>query len=126
MFSVVDEIDDNFDTADNNHNFGSWYFIFVLEQWLLLSNTSLFLMFAVVNNNKIDNDFDTADNDDGNDGKKNPSTIDTTALKGMFQPTTNRQPQTFFQFFWSCQRQLTCHCFVEWGFIFLCHGCNEQ
>ena len=30
MFEVADEIDGDFDTADNNDNFGGfWYFIFV-------------------------------------------------------------------------------------------------
>ena len=68
MFKVVNKTDNNFDTADNNDNFGSWYFIFVLEQWSSLSNTSLFLMFEVVA--LTDDDFDTADNDNGDDDKK--------------------------------------------------------
>ena len=66
----VNETDGDFDTADNDDNFGSWNFIFVLEQWSLLSYTRLFLMFSAVV--KIDDDFDTADNDDGNDNKTNP------------------------------------------------------
>ncbi len=49
-------------------NFGSWYFGFVFAQWSSSSRKSLFLMFKVVDN--TDDDFDTADNDDGNDAKK--------------------------------------------------------
>ncbi len=49
-------------------NFGSWYFCFVFARWSSLSRTSLFLMFKVVDN--TDDDFDTADNNDGNDAKK--------------------------------------------------------
>jgi hypothetical protein len=62
MFKVVDETDDDFDTADNDDNFGSWYFFFVIARWSSLSNTSLFLTFKVVN--------ETEDNDDGDDAKK--------------------------------------------------------
>ena len=67
MFEVDNKTDDDFDTADNDDNFGSWNFIFVLEGWSSLSNTSLFLLFSVVD--EIDDKFDTADNDDGNDEK---------------------------------------------------------
>ena len=49
-------------------NFGSWYFGFVFARWSSSSRTSLFLMFEVVDD--TDNNFDTADNDDGNDAKK--------------------------------------------------------
>ncbi len=49
-------------------NFGSWYFGFVFARWSSSSRTSLFLMFEVVNN--TDNDFDTADNNDGDDTEK--------------------------------------------------------
>lgn len=79
MFEVVDKKDDYFDTAVNDDNFGSWYFIFIFARWSLLSNTSLFLMFKDVN--KTDDDFDTADNDNGDDAEKSPSTIETTLSK---------------------------------------------
>jgi hypothetical protein len=49
-------------------NFGSWYFGFVFARWSSSSRTSLFLMFEVVNN--TDDDFDTADNNDGDNAKK--------------------------------------------------------
>jgi hypothetical protein len=67
-FEVVDETDGDFDTAANDDNFGSWYFIFVFARWSSLSNTSLFLTFEVVD--ETDGDFDTADNDDGDDAEK--------------------------------------------------------
>ena len=68
MFEVANKIDGDFDTADNNDNFGCWYFIFVFARWSSLSNLSLFLMFEDVN--ETDGDFDTADNDDGDDAEK--------------------------------------------------------
>jgi hypothetical protein len=49
-------------------NFGSWYFGFVFALWSSSSRTSLFLMFEVVID--TDNNFNTADNNDGNDAKK--------------------------------------------------------
>ena len=67
-FEVVDEIDDDFDTAANDDNFGSWYLIFAFARWSSLSNTSLFLTFEVVD--ETDGDFDTADNDDGDDAEE--------------------------------------------------------
>ncbi len=67
-FEVVDEIDDDFDTAANDDNFGSWYLIFAFAQWSSLSNTSFFLTFEVVD--KTDGNFDTADNDDGDDAEE--------------------------------------------------------
>jgi hypothetical protein len=67
-FEVVDEIDDDFDTAADDDDFGSWYLIFAFARWSSLSNTSLFLTFEVVN--ETDGDFDTADNDDGDDAEK--------------------------------------------------------
>ena len=48
-------------------NFGYWYFGFVFARWSSSSRTSLFLMFEVVDD--IDDDFDTADNDNGVDAK---------------------------------------------------------
>ncbi len=67
-FEFADEIDDDFDTAANDDNFGSWYLIFAFARWLSLSNTSLFLTFEVVD--ETDGDFDTADNDNGNDAEE--------------------------------------------------------
>ena len=67
-FELVDEIDDDFDTAANDDNFGSWYLIFVFARWSSMSNTSLFLTFEVVD--ETDGDFDTADNDDGDDAEE--------------------------------------------------------
>ncbi len=64
-FLVADESNQSTSYAAN---FGSWYFGFVFTRWSSSSRTSLFLMFEVVNN--TDGDFDTADNDDGNDAKK--------------------------------------------------------
>jgi hypothetical protein len=49
-------------------NFGSWFLGFVFACWSSAFRTSLFLMFEVVND--IDNDFDIADNDDGDDAEK--------------------------------------------------------
>ncbi len=65
LFLVADESNQSTLYAAN---FGSWYFGFVFAQWSSLSRTSLFLMFEVVDD--TDNNFDTADNDDGNDAKK--------------------------------------------------------
>ena len=93
MFEVADEIDGDFDTADNDDNFGYWYFIFVFARWSSLSNLSLFLMFEYVN--KTDGDFDTADNDDGDDAEKKSiedrdDTVDGVETNGdSFRPTTN-------------------------------------
>jgi hypothetical protein len=49
-------------------NFGFWYFGFVFARWSSSSRTSLFLMFEVVDD--TDDNFNTADNDDGDDAKK--------------------------------------------------------
>ncbi len=49
-------------------NFGSWYFGFEFARLSSSSRTSLFLMFEVIDD--TDNNFDTADNDNGNDAKK--------------------------------------------------------
>ena len=81
MFEVADEIDGDFDTADNNDNFGGfWYFIFVFAWWSSLSNLSLFLMFKDVN--ETDGDFNTVDNNDGNDAEKSLSRIEMTLSMG--------------------------------------------
>ena len=81
MFKVVDKTDNNFDTADNNKNYGSWCFIFVFAEWSLLSNMSLFLMFEVVN--KTDGDFDTADNDYGDEDKNKSVNNQDNSVKGV-------------------------------------------
>jgi hypothetical protein len=65
LFLVADKSNQSTSYATN---FGSWYFGFVFARWSSLSRTSLFLMFEVIDN--TDDDFDTADNDDGNDAKK--------------------------------------------------------
>ncbi len=64
-FLVVDKSNQSTSYAAN---FGSWYFGFVFARWSSSSRTSLFLMFEVVDD--TDDDFDTADNDNGNDAKK--------------------------------------------------------
>jgi hypothetical protein len=65
LFLVADESNQSTSYAAN---FGSWYFGFVFARWSSSSRTSLFLMFEVVD--YTDDDFDTADNDDGDDAKK--------------------------------------------------------
>ncbi len=65
LFLVADESNQSTSYAAN---FGSWYFGFVFARWSSSSRTSLFLMFKDVDN--TDDNFDTADNDDGNDTKK--------------------------------------------------------
>ena len=81
MFKVVNKTDGDFDTADNDDNFCSWYFIFVFAQWSSLSNTSLFLMFEVFN--KTDNDFDTADSNDGDDNENKSVDNQDGSVKGV-------------------------------------------
>ncbi len=49
-------------------NFGSWFLGYVFARWSSAFRTSLFLMFEVVDN--TDDDFDIADNNDGDDAKK--------------------------------------------------------
>jgi hypothetical protein len=93
MFEVADEIDGDFDTADNDDNFGYWYFIFVFARWSPLSNSSLFLMFEDVN--EKDGDFDTADNDDGDDTEKKSvedrdDTVDGVETNGLV--SANNEP----------------------------------
>ena len=109
---------------------GSWYFIFVFARCSSLSNTSFFLIFEVFHN--TDDNFDTADNNDGNDAKKGPLTIKRTPSKGWKTtettrpPMKNQQPRTQFVFFFrSFQRWLTDLCLFEGGFVVLCHGCDE-
>ncbi len=76
-------------------NFGFWYFGFVFTRWSLSSRTSLFLMFKVVDN--TDNDFDTADNDDGNNAKKMSVDDQEDTVKGVENngdDSTTNEPTT--------------------------------
>ncbi len=86
-------------------NFGSWYFGFVFAQWSLLSRTSLFLMFEVIDN--TDNDFNTADNNDGDDAKKRSIDNQEDTVEGVENngdDSTTNEPTTadtflfFFEF----------------------------
>ncbi len=52
-------------------NFGSWFLGFVFVCWSLGFRTSLFLMFEVFGD--TDDNFDIADNEDGNDAKRKGS-----------------------------------------------------
>jgi hypothetical protein len=65
LFLVADELNQSTSYAAN---FGSWYFGYVFAQLSSSSRTSLFLMFEVVDN--TDDDFDTADNNDGDNAEK--------------------------------------------------------
>ncbi len=87
-------------------NFGSWYLGFVFAQWSSSSRTSLFLMFKVVNDK--DDDFDTADNDDGNGAKKRSVDDQEDTVKGVEnngddsttnEPTTGDTVRFFFGVF---------------------------
>ncbi len=76
-------------------NFGSWYFGFVFAQWSSSSRTSLFLMFKVVDD--TDDDFNTADNDDGNDAKKRSVDDREDTVKGVENngdDSTTNEPTT--------------------------------
>jgi hypothetical protein len=78
LFLVADESNQPTSYAAN---FGSWYFGFVFARWSLSSRTSLFLMFKVINN--TDNDFDTADKDDGDNAKKRSVDDQEDTVKGV-------------------------------------------
>ena len=65
LFLVADESNQSTSYAAN---FGSWYFGFVFARWSSSSRMSLFLMFKVVDD--TDYNFNTTDNNDGNDAKK--------------------------------------------------------
>ncbi len=52
-------------------NFGSWFLGFVFVCWSSGFRTSLFLMFEVFDD--TDDDFDIADNEDGDDAKRKGS-----------------------------------------------------
>ncbi len=124
----VDETDGDFDTAANDDNFGSWYFIFVFARWSSLSNTSLFLTFEVVD--KTDGDFDTADNDDGDDEEKESvddrdDTVEGVETNGVV--SGNNEPtaaDTFLFFFGVVNANLPTVAFSSF-FFGLRHGCDE-
>ncbi len=65
LFLVAEESNQSTSYAAN---FGSRYFGFVFARWSSSSRMSLFLMFKVVDD--TDDNFDTADNDNGDDTKK--------------------------------------------------------
>ncbi len=65
LFLVADESNQSTSYAAN---FGSWFLDFVFARWSSAFRTSLFLMFEVVDD--TDDDFDIADNEDGDDAKK--------------------------------------------------------
>ncbi len=76
-------------------NFGSWYFGFVFARWSSSSRTSLFLMFEVVDD--TDNNFDTADNNDGNNAKKRSVNNREDTVKGVENngdDSTTNEPTT--------------------------------
>ncbi len=84
-------------------NFGSWYFGFVFARWASSSRTSLFLMFKVVDN--TDNDFDTADNNDGDNAKKRSVDNREDIVEGVENngdDSTTNEPTTpnTVRFFW--------------------------
>ena len=93
LFLVADESNQSTSYAAN---FGSWYLGFVFARLTSSSRTSLFLMFEVVDD--TDNNFDTADNDDGNDAKKRSVDDQEDTVKGVENNgddlTTNKEPTT--------------------------------
>ena len=121
MFDVVDEKNNDFNTADNADNFGSWYFIFVFAQWSSLSNTSLFLMFEDVD--ETDDDFDTADKDDGDDAEKKSiddrdNTVEGVETNGLV--SANNKPtaaDTFLVFFGVVNANLPTIAFLRGGLL---------
>ena len=110
----------DFDTPVNDDNFGSWYFIFVLARWSSLSNSSLFLMFEDVN--KTDGNFNTADNDNGNDAKKVHRGSRQHCRWGRNQRTCFGQQRTdsrghFSIFFWVVNANLPTIAFLMGGLL---------
>ncbi len=111
-------------------NFRSCFLGFVFARWSSAFRTSLFLMFEVVDN--TDDNFDIADNEDGNDAKKKSVDDWEDTVKGVknkwrwldHQWRTDARGHSSF-FFWSFQRWLTDLCLFEGGFVVLCHGCDE-
>ena len=76
-------------------NFGSWYFGFVFARWSSSSRTSVFLMFEVVDD--TDDDFNTADNNDGNDVKKRSVNNQEDTIEGVENngdDSTTNEPTT--------------------------------
>ncbi len=76
-------------------NFGSWYFGFVFARLSSSSRTSLFLMFEVVDN--TDDDFNTADNNNGNDAEKRSVDDQEDTVKGVENngdDSTTNEPTT--------------------------------
>ncbi len=86
-FLVADESNQSTSYAAN---FDSWFLGFVFARWSSAFRTSLFLMFEV--DNDTDDNFDIADNKDGDDAKKSPSMIKRTPSKGWKTMETTRPP----------------------------------
>jgi hypothetical protein len=128
-FELVDEIDDDFDTAANDDNFGSWYLIFVFARWSSMSNTSLFLTFEVVD--ETDGDFDTADNDDGDDAEEQSVDDRDDTVEGVVtngDVSGNNEPtaaDNFLVFFGVVNANLPNVAFSRVFFFGLRHGCDE-
>jgi hypothetical protein len=75
--------------------FGSWYLGFVFARLSSSSRTSLFLMFEVLDD--TDNNFDTADNDDGDNAKKRSVDEQEDTVKGVENnedDSTTNEPMT--------------------------------
>ena len=78
LFLVADELNQSISYAAN---FGSCFLGFVFARWSTSLWTSLLLMFEIVDN--TDNDFDTADIDDGDDVDKNSVNEREDTVKGV-------------------------------------------
>ena len=120
-FEVDDAIDDVFDTADNDDNVDSWYFIFVFARWSSLTKTSLFLTFELVD--ETDGDFDTTDNDNGDDAEKKAvddrdDTVEGVQTNGDI--SCNNEPtaaDTFLVFLGVVNANLPTVAFLRGGFL---------
>ncbi len=91
-FLVADESNQSTSYAAN---FDSWYFGFVFARWSSSSRTSLFLIFEVVDN--TDDNFNTADNDNGDDAKKRSVDDQEDNVKGVENngdDSTTNEPTT--------------------------------
>ncbi len=77
-------------------NFGSCFLGFVFARWSSAFRTSLFLMLEVIND--TDDNFDIADNEDGNDTKKKSVDDREDTIEGVENngddSTTNEEPTT--------------------------------
>ncbi len=111
LFLVADESNQSTSYAAN---LGSWYLGFVFARLSSSSRTSLFLMFKVVDN--TDNDFDTADNDDGNDAEKRSVDNQEDTIEGVEnngdnsttnEPTTADTVRFFLEFLTLTYRRLS-------------------